>query len=189
MRPALALPVTRALLFDAGNTLLRMNYPAIAGHLGSRGHSAAPEAIEEAELRARVRLDADLARGTSTEGRAAQDSYLAYLLEGLGITDPAEVEAAAAFRQSYNAPAGLFDRAFPEAQSTIRRVKAAGLVRGSSSWRSVRPAWPRTRRPTWAISTRSTSWAPGPRACTRFSWTRAASGARATAQSRAILPR
>ncbi len=130
MRPASALPVTRALLFDAGNTLLRMNYPAIAGHLGSRGHTAAAEAIEEAELRARVRLDADLARGVSTEGRAAQDSYLAYLLEGLGITDPAEVEAAAAFRQSYNAPAGLFDRAFPEAQSTIRRVKAAGLVVG-----------------------------------------------------------
>jgi putative hydrolase of the HAD superfamily len=130
MRPASALPVTRALLFDAGNTLLRMNYPAIAGHLRSRGHTADPEAIEEAELRARVRLDADLARGASTEGRAAQDSYLAYLLGGLGITDPAEVEAASAFRQSYNAPAGLFDRAFPGAQSTIRRVKAAGLVVG-----------------------------------------------------------
>jgi len=130
MRPASALPVTRALLFDAGNTLLRMNYPAIAGHLGSRGHTAAPEAIEEAELRARVRLDADLARGASTEGRAAQDSYLAYLLEGLGITDPAEVEAAAAFRQGYNAPAGLFDCAFPDAQATIRRVKGAGLVVG-----------------------------------------------------------
>jgi putative hydrolase of the HAD superfamily len=130
MRPASALPLTRALLFDAGNTLLRMNYPAIARHLGSRGHAAAEEAIEEAELRARVRLDADLARGGSTEGRAAQDSYLTYLLEGLGITDPAEVEAAAVFRQSYNAPAGLFDRAFPEAQATIRRVKAAGLVVG-----------------------------------------------------------
>jgi HAD superfamily hydrolase (TIGR01509 family) len=122
--------LARALLFDAGNTLLRMNYPAIALHLRGRGHAAAAEAIEEAELRARVRLDADLARGGSTEGRAAQDSYLAYLLEGIGITDAAEVEAAAIFRQSYNAPAGLFDRAVPEAQATIRRVKAAGLVVG-----------------------------------------------------------
>src|SRR5207245_11371035 len=109
MRPASALPVTRALLFDAGNTLLRMNYPAIAGHLGSRGHSAAPEAIEEAELRARVRLDADLARGVSTEGRAAKESYLAYILEGLGITAPDDVEYVAAFRtRSINVP-GLFD--------------------------------------------------------------------------------
>ena len=107
-----------------------MNYPAIALHLRGRGHAATAEAIEEAELRARVRLDADLALGVSTEGRTTQDRYLAYLLEGLGITDPAEVEAAAAFRQSYNAPAGLFDRAVPEAQATIRRVKAAGLVVG-----------------------------------------------------------
>src|SRR2546426_8743995 len=128
--PASESPMTRALFFDAGNTLLRMNYPAIALHLRGRGHAAAADAIEEAELRARVRLDADLARGVSTEGRAAQDSYLAYLLEGIGITDPAEVEAATVFRQSYNAPAGLFDRGFPEAQSTIRRVKAAGLVLG-----------------------------------------------------------
>lgn len=107
-----------------------MNYAAIALHLRGRGHAAAAEAIEEAELHARVRLDADLAHGVSSEGRAAQDNYLAYLLEGLGITDPDEVEAAAAFRRSYNAPAGLFDRAVPEAQAILRRVKAAGLVVG-----------------------------------------------------------
>ena len=130
MRPDSALQSTRALLFDAGNTLLRMNYPAIALHLRGRGHAAEVEAIEEAELHARVRLDADLARGVSTEGRAAQDGYLAYLLEGLGITDPDEVEAAAAFRRSYNAPAGLFDRAVPEAQAILQRVKAAGLTVG-----------------------------------------------------------
>ena len=46
---------------------MRMNYPAIAGHLEGRGHAIAVEAIEEAELRARVRLDADLARGASTD--------------------------------------------------------------------------------------------------------------------------
>src|SRR5438309_4369334 len=72
MRPASALPVTRALLFDAGNTLLRMNYPAIAGHLGSRGHIAAPEAIEEAELRARVRLDADLGHAARSEEHTSE---------------------------------------------------------------------------------------------------------------------
>ena len=109
---------------------MRMNYPAIAGHLEGRGHAIAVEAIEEAELRARVRLDADLARGASTEGRAAQDSYLVYLLEGLGITAPTEIEAAAGFRRSYNAPAGLFNVADPDALPAILRVKAAGLVAG-----------------------------------------------------------
>jgi putative hydrolase of the HAD superfamily len=117
-----------------------MNYPAIAAHLAGRGHAVPAEAVEEAELRARVRLDADLARGVSTEGRTAQNRYLAYLLAALGLTDPEEIEAAAGFSRSYNAPAGLFDRADPEARATIRGVKAAGLVVGvvSNSNGSVR---------------------------------------------------
>lgn len=128
----------RAVLFDAGNTLLRMNYPAIAGHLEGRGHAVSVGAIEEAELRARVRLDADLARGASTEGHTVQDRYLVYLLEGIGITAPDEIEAAAGFRRSYNAPAGLFNVADPDALAAIRRVKSAGLVTGvvsnSNGW-------------------------------------------------------
>jgi putative hydrolase of the HAD superfamily len=135
-RPAPGRP--RAVLFDAGNTLLRMNYPAIADHLAGRGHAVSVEAIEEAELRARVRLDGDLARGASTEGRTAQDSYLAYLLEGIGITAPEEIEAAASFRRSYNAPAGLFNVADRDALPAILQVKAAGLVAGvvsnSNGW-------------------------------------------------------
>ena len=128
----------RAVLFDAGNTLLHMNYAAIAGHLDRRGHTIPVEAIEEAELRARVKLDAGLARGASTEGRSSQDSYLIYLLEGLGIGDRDEVEAAADFRRSYNPPAGLFNVADPEALPAIRLLKSAGLVAGvvsnSNGW-------------------------------------------------------
>ncbi len=120
----------RAVLFDAGNTLLRMNYAAIAGHLVSRGHAIPVEAIEESEMRARVRLDAGLARGVSTEGRSSQDSYLVYLLEGIGISDREEIEAAAEFRRTYNAPAGLYNVADPEALPAIRRLKSAGLVTG-----------------------------------------------------------
>jgi putative hydrolase of the HAD superfamily len=121
---------TRAVLFDAGNTLLRMNYPAIARHLASRGHAVTAQAVEEAELRARVRLDADLARGVSTEGRPAQDQYTAYLMDGLGLTDAGEIEAAVSFKRGYNPPAGLFDRADPAARAALREAKAAGLVVG-----------------------------------------------------------
>ena len=120
----------RAVLFDAGNTLMRMNYRAIAGHLEGRGRAMAVDAIEEAELRARVRLDADLARGVSTEGRTAQDLYLVYLLEGLDISDPDEIDAAARFRRSYNAPAGLFNVPDRHALAAIRMLKTAGLVAG-----------------------------------------------------------
>jgi HAD superfamily hydrolase (TIGR01509 family) len=121
---------TRAVLFDAGNTLLRMNYPAIARHLASRGHAVTVEAVEEAELRARVRLDADLARGVSTEGRPAQDQYTTYLMDGLGLTDAGEIEAAVTFKRGYNPPAGLFDRADPGARAALREAKGAGLVVG-----------------------------------------------------------
>jgi len=130
----------RAIFFDAGNTLLRMNYPAIARHLAGRGHAVSLEAVEEAELHARVRLDAHLASGISTEGRPAQDRYVAYLLDALGLGVPEEIEAATSFKRDYNPPAGLFDCAISGAQAAIRRAKAAGLAAGviSNSNGSVR---------------------------------------------------
>ena len=107
-----------------------MNYPAIADHLKGRGLPVSIEAIEEAEIRARVRLDADLARGASTEGRPAQNYYLVYLLEGLGITTPGEIEVASGFYRSYNAPGGIYNVADAHALSALRMAKAAGLVVG-----------------------------------------------------------
>jgi len=37
-----ARPPVRAVIFDAGNTLLRMNYAVIAEHLGTRGRATSP---------------------------------------------------------------------------------------------------------------------------------------------------
>jgi putative hydrolase of the HAD superfamily len=133
-------PPLRAVIFDAGNTLLRMNYRVIAEHLGTRGRSASAEEVEEAELRARVRLDPHLAPGASTESTVTHGRYLRYLLEHLAITDETEIEAIARWRRGYNLPVGLWNRADPEALDAIRRVRAAGLVAGviSNSNGSVR---------------------------------------------------
>ncbi|HEX7786869.1 MAG TPA: HAD-IA family hydrolase [Methylomirabilota bacterium] len=130
----------RAILFDAGNTLLRMNYAAIAEHLRSRGRAVTPEQVEEAELRARVRLDPHLAPGRSTESTATHGRYLRYLLEHLTVTDEAEIEAIARWRRGYNVPAGLWTRADGEAATALRSVRDAGLVAGviSNSNGSVR---------------------------------------------------
>ncbi len=136
-----ARPPVRAVIFDAGNTLLRMNYGVIAEHLGTRGRAASLEQVEEAELRARVRLDPHLAPGAgSTESTVTHGRYLRYLLENLAITDEAEIEAIARWRRGYNPPVGLWTRADPEALAAIRRVRAAGLVAGviSNSNGSVR---------------------------------------------------
>jgi len=130
----------RAVIFDAGNTLLRMNYAIIAEHLQARGRAVTLDQVEEAELRARVRLDPHLAPGASTESANTHGRYLRYLLEHLAITDEAEIEAIARWRRGYNLPVGLWNRADPEALSAVRRVREAGLVAGviSNSNGSVR---------------------------------------------------
>ena len=134
-------PPVRAVIFDAGNTLLRMDYAVIADHLCARGHALSPQQVEDAELRARVRLDPHLAPGaTSTESAATHGRYLRYLLEHLAITDDAEIEAIARWRRGYNLPVGLWTHADPEALPAIRRVREAGRGVGviSNSNGSVR---------------------------------------------------
>lgn len=130
----------RAVIFDAGNTLLRMNYRIIAEQLAARGRAVSAEQVEEAELRARVRLDPHLAPGRSTESATTHGRYLRYLLEHLAVTDEAEIDALARWRRGYNLPVGLWNRADPEALAAVRRVRAAGLVAGviSNSNGSVR---------------------------------------------------
>jgi len=136
-----ARPPVRAVIFDAGNTLLRMDYGIIADHLRARGRAVSPLRVEDAELRARVRLDPHLAPGaSSTESTVTHGRYLRYLLENLAISDDTEIEAIARWRRGYNPPVGLWNRADPEAIAAIRRVREAGLVVGviSNSNGSVR---------------------------------------------------
>lgn len=130
----------RALFFDAGNTLLRMNYGAIAAQLGLHGLHYTPDDVARAEYRARFRLDPHLAPGASTESRSTGGYYFRYLLEELGITDAEIRGALTEWRQSYNRPVGLWNQADPEAAGVLRRLRARGLGTGvvSNSNGSVR---------------------------------------------------
>jgi putative hydrolase of the HAD superfamily len=139
-------PPLRAVIFDAGNTLLEMNYAVIAAFLGGRGHRVSAAEVREAELRARVRLDVHLAPGASTESRSTHTRYLRYVLDLLGIAGDAEIEAIAEWRRTYDPPVGIWNLAAPDAAPALRRVKAAGLVAGviSNSNGSVRSILERT---------------------------------------------
>jgi putative hydrolase of the HAD superfamily len=128
MAPSTQAP--RAVLFDAGNTLIRIDYAAIAGALAGQGHVRDPAAIEDAELRARVRLDPHLAPGMSTESGDIHAHYLRYLLEHLGVTAAVEVAAMEGWRRDYNPPIGLWTRADPRAAAALARARAAGLMVG-----------------------------------------------------------
>jgi putative hydrolase of the HAD superfamily len=134
----------RAIFFDAGNTLLRMNYAAIAGVLAAHGRALAPETIQRAEWRARVRLDeALLAAGAprvSTESRATAQRYVALILEELDIADDALARAMAEWRAAYNPPVGPWNTAEPSAERALRLTREAALTGGviSNSNGSVR---------------------------------------------------
>lgn len=119
----------RAVFLDAGNTLLRMNYAAIAAALGDLGVTITADAVEQAEWRARVRLDDEhLPRaGTSTESSATGEAYLRYVLEELGLVDRRTLQAMAEWRACYNRPVGLFNTAEPAAEPALRLARDAGL--------------------------------------------------------------
>jgi putative hydrolase of the HAD superfamily len=118
----------RAIFFDAGNTLLRMNYADIAAALGRLGVAATAADVQRAEWAARVRLDTDvLAQASSTENRDTHLRYLRYILEGVGVTDESTIDAVDAWRRAYNLPVGLWNTADPDAAAALDAVRAAGV--------------------------------------------------------------
>jgi putative hydrolase of the HAD superfamily len=131
----------RAIVFDAGHTLLEMDYARLTAYLASRGHDLGQAAVTEAERRARVRLDTERAAQASRE-RTGEGRYVRYLTEHLGITDDAERRAIAEWRRGFNVPIGLCHQADGEASKALQRARAAGLVVGviSNSNGSVKRA-------------------------------------------------
>jgi putative hydrolase of the HAD superfamily len=108
-----------------------MDYAAIAAELTRQGVGASAEAVQRAEWRARVRLDdhvfAPTAATESTETRSTATRYMAYVLEGLGVTDRDAVERIAAWRQSFNPPVGVWTKHDPQALEAIALVRDSGL--------------------------------------------------------------
>lgn len=117
----------RAVFFDAGNTLLELNYSVIADRLRAVGHPVTPEAVRAAEYRARVRLDPHLGPSASTESRDIFRLYTGYLLEGLGIARDGAVDRLSEALREYNPPVGLWDRPAPQARPVLADLAARGL--------------------------------------------------------------
>jgi len=131
----------RAVIFDAGHTLLRMNYAAFTAALRAHGLAVDERAVIAAERAARVRVDQERAAPGGREPGAG-GRYLRYILDALAITDDTARRAVAEWRRGYNLPVGLCNVADPEALAALRRVRAAGLAVGviSNSNGSARQA-------------------------------------------------
>lgn len=122
------LPI-RALIFDAGHTLLELDYAALTGFLQGRGHAVERSAVTDAERRARIRLDAERAT-LSTRRRTGEGRYDRYMLAWLGIVDDAERQAVAEWRRLFNVPIGLCHQADGQASTALEAARHAGLVVG-----------------------------------------------------------
>ena len=118
----------RAIFFDAGNTLIHMDYDAIAAALGQEGVAATVAEVQRAEWRARVRLDVSFHPGASTEHPSAGERYLAFLLDELGVRSAATVAALTAWRRTYNLPKGLWTVIEPDAKAALELARRSGLA-------------------------------------------------------------
>ncbi len=119
----------RAIFFDAGNTLVRMNYAAIVAQLAVLGYPVPLDVVRQAEWRARVRLDDELLAcpGASTESGSSRHAYLRLVLEELGLTDAATAQAMISWRDRYHIPVGIFDVVDPDAAVALTLARQAGL--------------------------------------------------------------
>jgi putative hydrolase of the HAD superfamily len=120
----------RAIFFDAGNTLIRMDDTAIAAALAAHGVPVTGADVRRAEWRARVRLDGSLVPGASTEHPDTGHRYLVYLLDELGVRDAGLIAALAAWRRGYNLPQGLWSALEPEALEAVALARASGVCTG-----------------------------------------------------------
>ena len=118
----------RAIFFDAGNTLIHMDYDAIAAALAREGVGAAAGDVQRAEWRARVRLDASFHPSASTEHPSTGERYLALVLDELGVRSAATIAALAAWRRTYNLPKGLWTVAEPDAEAALALARRSGLA-------------------------------------------------------------
>ncbi len=123
-------PAVRAVIFDAGNTLIRQDYGAVADYLAARGHRVTADRVEEAEQRARFRLDRSFTNGASTESAETTLRYMRDMLAELRIAGDEEAAAIVRWRGGFNPPLGVWNRADPAAEPALLAVARAGLIAG-----------------------------------------------------------
>lgn len=123
----------KAAFFDAGNTILEIDYRVIAEALAAEGYRVMPEAIRQAEQLARVRLDPYLGSNSSTESSEIFRRFFAFALEGVGVSWGEGAERAMERVRALNQPLGLWCVQNPEAPPVLHALRQRGFVVGCIS--------------------------------------------------------
>jgi FMN phosphatase YigB (HAD superfamily) len=128
-------PPLEAVFFDAGGTLVRLDYEWIGELLASLGVAAGPLELRRAEVRGRRMYDETAARRRPEAGDspanaatlAAIDAYFAGMLEGAGCRHPLLEEAVAALFARQASGDLLWARRNEGAREAIDGARALGL--------------------------------------------------------------
>lgn len=115
----------RAVFLDAGNTLVGLDYGAIAARIEADGHAVDLDRLRAAEARARVRLDPHLAVRGSTEAVDVFACYVRYVLDELGIGWGGAGERIARDLRAADPP--LWSVLLPEAPGALETLRGLGL--------------------------------------------------------------
>jgi len=120
----------RAVVLDAGNTILSINYGFLSDALAACGVAREPDRVREAEWRARPLFDRRLAEIRSTETKLAFRAYFDEVLRCLGVPEGAAADAAYERVAEYNARGNLWDVPMPGAREAMHDIAASGLEVG-----------------------------------------------------------
>ncbi|MBZ0159524.1 MAG: HAD family hydrolase [bacterium] len=122
-----------AVIFDAGNTVMLMNYGVVAKALTAEGLHVDEAAVREAEYRARVRLDPVLARRNSTEAPQIFQTYMRFVCDGLGVQWGVAAERTLHRIAEYHQEHNLWNQPDPHAHAALRTLHGHGLTLGMIS--------------------------------------------------------
>jgi len=123
----------RAVLFDAGNTVILINYGVVVEALAAEGFGVEEAVVREAEYAARVRLDPILARRNSTEAPGIFKTYVRFVCEGVGLEWGAATERAFHRIAEYNRQHNLWNQPNPQAREVLEDLCRHGLAIGMIS--------------------------------------------------------
>ena len=123
----------KAVLFDAGNTVVLINYAVVVEALAAEGLEFEEARVREAEYRARVRLDPILAQRNSTESPNIFQTYMRFVCEDLGVEWGAAAERAFRRIAEYNREHNLWNQPNPQARGVLDRLQRRNLVVGMIS--------------------------------------------------------
>jgi putative hydrolase of the HAD superfamily len=117
-----------AVLFDAGGTLIELDYAFIGAVAARHAPPIAPEALRRAEGSARLEIDrrAERADLGLEEDAARRPSYFATLLAAAGL-DAGPRAAVVAELEAEHARVNLWRVAVREAQGALARLRSRGL--------------------------------------------------------------